>query len=70
MPDTAPPFHPSYNVDEFCAAESISRSALYEFWKQGKGPRFYRNGTRRVIAHQARLDWQREREAEAAAEIA
>jgi hypothetical protein len=26
MPDTAPPFHPSYNVDEFCAAESISRS--------------------------------------------
>jgi len=72
MPDKSPPgpFEPSYNVSDFCEAESISRVQLYEFWKQGKGPRFYLNGVRRIITHQARLDWQREREAEAAAEAA
>ena len=66
----ARPFEPSYNVEDFCDAESISRVQLYEFWKNGKGPRFYRNGVRRIITHKALLDWQREREAEAAAEAA
>ena len=63
------PHEPSYTADEFAAAERISRVALYQTWKEGRGPRFYRNGTRRIITHQARLDWQREREAEAAAEV-
>ena len=35
------PFEPSYTVTEFCKAERISRVALYDFWKQGKGPRYY-----------------------------
>jgi hypothetical protein len=59
------PFEPSYTVDEFCAAERISRVRLYEEWKQGTGPRFYWNGRCRRITHKARLDWQAEREAEA-----
>jgi hypothetical protein len=63
---TLPPFEPTYSVSTFCAAEHISRVQLYEFWKQGKGPRFYLNGRCRRITHAARLDWQREREAEAA----
>ena len=46
------PHEPSYTVSEFCAAERICRVALYEFWKQGKGPRFYMNG--RMQAHHAR----------------
>lgn len=59
------PHEPSYSVDEFCTAERISRVALYAFWKQGKGPRYYMNGRCRRITHQARLTWQRQREAEA-----
>jgi hypothetical protein len=59
------PHEPSYSVDEFCIAERISRVALYAFWKQGKGPRYYMNGRCRRITHQARLTWQRQREAEA-----
>jgi hypothetical protein len=59
------PFEPSYTVDEFCAAERVSRVALYGMWKEGKGPRFYFNGRCRRITHRARLDWQAEREAEA-----
>ena len=57
------PHEPSYTVNEFCVAERISRVALYDFWKQGKGPRFYMNGRCRRITHSARLEWQREMEA-------
>jgi hypothetical protein len=56
---------PSYTPDEFCITERISKVSLYSMWKQGKGPRYYLNGRCRRITHQARLDWQREREAEA-----
>jgi hypothetical protein len=59
------PYEPSYSVDEFCAVERMSRVSLYEHWKLGKEPRFYLNGRCRRITHRARLDWQREREAEA-----
>jgi hypothetical protein len=50
---------PSYTVDEFCIAERISRVSLYEMWKQGKGPRYYKNGSRRIITHNSRMEWQR-----------
>jgi hypothetical protein len=56
------PHEPSYTVDEFCKSERISRVALYDFWKRGKGPRYYMNGKRRIITHAARTDWQREME--------
>jgi hypothetical protein len=59
------PYEPSYTVDELCAAERISRVKLYEFWKVGKGPRFYNNGRCRRITHRARLEWQAQMEAEA-----
>jgi hypothetical protein len=52
-----------YTVDEFCAAERISKVMLYAKWRLGIGPRFYLNGRRRIITHTARIEWQREREA-------
>ena len=58
----------SLTIDGFCRAERISRSMLYRAWSEGWGPRFYRIGVTRRITHRARLEWQREREAEAAAE--
>ena len=60
----------SYTVDAFAASERMSRSMVYKLWKQGKGPRFYMVGTVRRISHQARIDWQREREADSAGEAA
>ena len=59
---------PSYTVDQFCAAEQMSRSMLYKAWSEGWGPAFYWVGVTRRITHRARLEWQREREADAAAE--
>jgi hypothetical protein len=64
MTDT-PLADPSFTISEFCAAERISRVALYGMWKCGKGPRFYFNGRCRRITHSARMLWQRQREAEA-----
>ena len=58
---------PSYTVEEFCAAERMSRSMLYKAWAEEWGPDFYWVGVTRRITHRARLEWQRQREAEAAA---
>jgi hypothetical protein len=49
---------PTYTPDEFCAAERLSRSALYKLWKEGRGPDYYLNGVSRRITHRARLAWQ------------
>jgi hypothetical protein len=53
----------SYTVNEFCAAERISRAMLYKLWNEGNGPRFYQVGTHRRISHQARIEWQQAMEA-------
>jgi hypothetical protein len=60
---------PSYTINEFCAAERMSRAMLYRAWTEGWGPSFYWIGVTRRITHRARLDWQRQREAEAAARV-
>ena len=52
---------PSYTVDEFCAAERMSRSMLYKAWAEGWGPDFYCVGVTRRITHRGRLEWQRHR---------
>jgi hypothetical protein len=57
----------SLTIAEFCQAEKISRSMLYRAWLEGWGPKFYRVGVTRRITYRARLEWQHEREAEAAA---
>jgi hypothetical protein len=58
---------PSFTVNEFCAAERMSRGALYEFWRTGRGPKYYLVGSHRRITATARAQWQAEREAEALA---
>ncbi len=60
----------SLTINEFCRAEKISRSMLYRAWSEGWGPKFYRVGVTRRITYRARLEWQREREAAAAATVA
>lgn len=59
----------SLTIKEFCKAEKISRTMLYQAWSEGWGPKFYRVGVTRRITHRARLEWQREREAEAATAV-
>ncbi|HKA78130.1 MAG TPA: transcriptional regulator [Pseudolabrys sp.] len=57
----------SLTIAEFCAAEKISRTTFQKICSQGKGPRTFNVGTKRLISHEARKEWRRAREAEAAA---
>ena len=61
---------PSYTVNEFCAAEKISRAQLYKEWRANRGPRFFLVGSFRRISAEARAEWRRRREAEAQAQAA
>jgi hypothetical protein len=60
---------PSLSIDQFCEAENISRSMLYKLWRQGNGPRWFNVGVARRISHDARIEWRRAREAEAASAL-
>lgn len=60
----------SLTISEFCAAEKLSRSMLYKLWSEGKGPRFFNIGIHKRISSEARTEWRRQREAEAATEAA
>ena len=57
----------SMTIDEFCQAERVLDRCCTGPGRKGWGPTFYRIGTTRRITHRARMDWQREREAAAAA---
>jgi hypothetical protein len=57
---------PSYTIAEFCDAENICRGMYYKLKRAGKGPREMAVGTHKRISHAARIDWQRDREVEAA----
>ena len=54
---------PIFTIAEFCAVHRISRSRLYQEWKEGTGPRFFHVGTKVLITREAAADWRREREA-------
>jgi CRISPR/Cas system endoribonuclease Cas6 (RAMP superfamily) len=57
----------SLTISQFCTAEKISRSMLTKLWNDGKGPRWFSIGVHKRISYEARQEWRRAREAEAAA---
>ena len=56
----------AHTIESFCNAYQISRSALYDAWAKGIGPRFFRLGTAKRISVQAGRDWVRQLEEAAA----
>jgi hypothetical protein len=57
----------SDTIKEFCQRERISRGTYYNLRRVGKGPREMLVGSVKRISPEARVDWRRERESEAAA---
>jgi len=57
----------TYSINEYCKREKISRARLYNEWKEGRGPRFYHRGSRRLITVEAADEYRRQLEAETAA---
>jgi predicted DNA-binding transcriptional regulator AlpA len=58
----------SLEISEFCELENFSRSMFYKLESQGKAPRTYNVGRKRLISPEARAAWRRDREAESAGE--
>jgi len=56
----------AFTVAEFCAAHRICRTRLYALWSAGQGPRYMKNGVRRLISVEAATDWRRDMEKAAA----
>ncbi len=44
-----------YTLPEYCAAEKVSRSKVYEEWRRGEGVEFFRRGAKILISHEARV---------------
>jgi predicted DNA-binding transcriptional regulator AlpA len=55
----------AYSINEFLQAYRISRSALYNMWKDGTGPRSFKVGSKVLISTEAAEAWRRAREAAA-----
>jgi predicted DNA-binding transcriptional regulator AlpA len=56
-----------YTVPQWCHWHRISRSTFYSLLKIGSAPKSIKIGKSRRIPHSADLEWQAQREAEAAA---
>jgi hypothetical protein len=52
----------AYSISVFCQRHDLSRAALYNAWKTGRGPRIMRIGSRVLITREAAEAWRRERE--------
>jgi predicted DNA-binding transcriptional regulator AlpA len=46
-------------VKEFCRDHSIGRSSFYELMRDGKGPRSFTVGRKRLIPVEAAAEWRR-----------
>ena len=62
----AAPAHAAYTIPEFCIAHRISRTALYDLWNAGVGPRRIQIGAGRsskvLISVEAAKAWRKARE--------
>ena len=47
----------AYSVAEFCHAFGLSVPMLYKLWAKGKGPAFFKVGTRTLISDKAAAKW-------------
>ena len=59
----------AYSVPKFCASHNLSRGYLYVLWADGRGPRFFRLGRRKLISREAAAAWRRRMETETAERV-
>jgi predicted DNA-binding transcriptional regulator AlpA len=48
------------DIPTFCHRNNLSRSALYNAWKAGRGPRIMRIGRKVLITREAAEQWRRQ----------
>jgi len=47
----------AYTIDETCAIARIRRDLFYRELKQGRGPKTFKIGKRRLVRHEALVGW-------------
>ena len=47
----------AYTVNEFCEASGLGRALLYRLWKEGKGPKRRRAGSKVLVDHEDGKAW-------------
>ena len=52
----------AFSIEQFCIAHSISRSLFYLLGNEGRGPRTFNAGRRRLISKEAAEEWRRKME--------
>jgi hypothetical protein len=55
---------PASTIAQFCADYQVSRTLLYELWKEGRGPVFFKVGRKTLISSHAAADWVKRMESE------
>jgi hypothetical protein len=60
LTDRSPAEPVVYTVQEFCQAHRISRGQLYALWREDKGPRRFRVGSKVLIAAEDAAAWRRQ----------
>jgi hypothetical protein len=58
----------AFTIAEYCEHERISRAKLYQEWAEGRGPRCYYRGSKRLISAEAAAEYRHELEREAASQ--
>ena len=64
MKTNTAPTTAAYSVDGFCQAHGIGRNLLYREWKEGRGPRYFNIGRRRLISAEAAAEYRQQLEQE------
>lgn len=59
----------SFSVKQLCSLVGISRATLYQAWRDGKGPKSFYVGKRRLITHSSVNEWLTQLEKEASHEL-
>ncbi len=52
----------AYSIQQFCDSHNISRSLFYLLEKEGRVPKTFKVGRRRLVSREAAEKWRREME--------
>lgn len=47
----------AYTPHEFAIAHRIALSSLYKMWSEGRGPKSFKAGRRRLISKESAAEW-------------
>lgn len=53
----------AFSIKQFCEFHNLPQSTFFKLQKEGKAPKSFKAGRRRLISEEAAAEWRREMEA-------